>query len=282
MDESLRGIPLAALHNGEQFFVENYSYSVMPGLTLSDARYVPLKDAKLLMAGLSESPGFSLSSLPGVEVEISNLSVLWPDTKVLLNEDFNYENLTSIRRNEQHQVIHLATHGAYFPVQRNAEGEHRLAIGTDADRVPTLVLWDKVLVPQNISSQDWYTPPVDLLVLSTGGVGLGSADYEFGIAGSFLDAGVKSVIADIYLSNDLLYAQLMQEFYSNLQVAPIRAEALRRAQVSLINYLKDNNPSDVRNNSKGIGWELVDRETRNIEENVVLWGAGITIFGNPW
>ncbi|MEC4853606.1 MAG: filamentous hemagglutinin N-terminal domain-containing protein, partial [Jaaginema sp. PMC 1079.18] len=62
MDETLRSLPLAALHTGTnpqnpqsgQFLVERYSLSLMPSLNLTDLRYTDIRDARVLAMGASE------------------------------------------------------------------------------------------------------------------------------------------------------------------------------------------------------------------------------------
>ncbi|ASC73871.1 Tetratricopeptide repeat domain protein [Halomicronema hongdechloris C2206] len=272
MDKSIRGrIPIAALYDGEKFFVQKYSFGLMPGLTLSDARYVDLRQSGLLLIGIDafdEYPELALGPIPYVNLEIDRLSEIWVDKTVLRDQDANYPNVLSVRRRKNHQIVHIATHGGSL---------------ANRDNLPQLVLWDRILTPQDISPQDWYSPPVDLLVLSTGELGLERGEYKFGIAGAFLNAGVKSVIADLFYSSDSLYPELMARFYQNLQVAPIRAEALRRAQLFLLREFLNEKVEYEREYNKG---SFTIEESLTVEEsdirNIEAWGAGITIIGNPW
>ena len=39
MDQGLRTLPIAALHDGKQFLIEKYSLSVIPSFSLTDTRY---------------------------------------------------------------------------------------------------------------------------------------------------------------------------------------------------------------------------------------------------
>ncbi len=52
-DGSLRTIPMAALHDGEQFLISKYALAITPGLTLTQPRPLPRDDVKLLALGLS-------------------------------------------------------------------------------------------------------------------------------------------------------------------------------------------------------------------------------------
>ncbi|MGL5509375.1 MAG: CHAT domain-containing protein, partial [Microcoleaceae cyanobacterium] len=56
MDNGLRGLPLAALYDGQNFLVEKYAFSLVPSFSLTDTKYVGLKDAQVLAMGASEFP----------------------------------------------------------------------------------------------------------------------------------------------------------------------------------------------------------------------------------
>jgi CHAT domain-containing protein len=46
LDAGLRSLPLAALHNGEQFIIEKYSVGLMPSLSLTDTSYSDIRELK--------------------------------------------------------------------------------------------------------------------------------------------------------------------------------------------------------------------------------------------
>jgi CHAT domain-containing protein len=279
MDEDIRTIPIAALNNGEGFFVEDYSFGIMPGLTFPDARYVNLKNSHLLISGVGKASlapaneaQRSFGDLRGVDIEVEQILSTWPEqrVRVISNEESTFSSFLALRQDFLPQIVHLATNGGYYEANDN-------------EFSPYLLFWDRILEPQNIFVQDWYSPPIDLLVLSTGQVGQQREGNEFGIAGSFLNVGVKSVMADLFCTNDLTYATLMAEFYSNLKTAPTRSEALRRAQVSLLEELRSR--AETRNFQKGgfsVGPGPATAPRVAGESNILEWGAGLTIIGNPW
>ena len=89
-DGALRTIPMAALHDGEQFLIQKYALAITPGLNLTDPRPLP-QPARVLAAGLSQSePG--LSSLPYVETELQAIANLY-QSDILLNQDFKVSRL---------------------------------------------------------------------------------------------------------------------------------------------------------------------------------------------
>ncbi|MDY7015630.1 MAG: CHAT domain-containing protein, partial [Cyanobacteriota bacterium] len=73
-----------------------------------------------------------------------------------------------------------------------------------------------------------------LVVLSACDTGRGriTGDGVVGLARSFVAAGVESVVVSLWAIPDMPTAELMVEFYRNLQQNPDRARALRRAMLA--------------------------------------------------
>ncbi|MEM1427385.1 MAG: CHAT domain-containing protein, partial [Cyanobacteria bacterium P01_H01_bin.130] len=67
LDSGLRSLPLAALHDGKQYLIENYAVATIPSFGLLETQYQPLTDAKVLVAGASRFD--ALDDLPSVPVE---------------------------------------------------------------------------------------------------------------------------------------------------------------------------------------------------------------------
>lgn len=62
-DGVMRLIPMAALHDGEQYLIEKYAFATSPGLSLFLPATTPSSETKVLLAGLSE-PGSVVNHLP--------------------------------------------------------------------------------------------------------------------------------------------------------------------------------------------------------------------------
>ncbi|MEQ8467688.1 two-partner secretion domain-containing protein, partial [Coleofasciculus sp. E1-EBD-02] len=54
MDSGLRSLPIATLYDGSQFIIENYSVGLMPSFSLTDTRYVDIRNADILAMGASK------------------------------------------------------------------------------------------------------------------------------------------------------------------------------------------------------------------------------------
>ena len=76
--------------------------------------------------------------------------------------------------------------------------------------------------------------PIDLLVLSACETAVGDDQSTMGLAGAAVQAGARSVIGSLWQVNDTGTAELMREFYRRYSAGGARAEALRGAQLALI------------------------------------------------
>jgi CHAT domain-containing protein len=75
--ERVRSLPLAALHDGQQFLVEKYDLGLIPALTLTDPQFQALRQVDVLAMGATEFT--ALADLPAVSVELSTVAdELWP------------------------------------------------------------------------------------------------------------------------------------------------------------------------------------------------------------
>ncbi len=213
----LRSLPMAALHNGEQFLIERYSLGLMPSLSLTDTSYRPVQDLTVLAMGASEFA--EQAPLPAVPFELALVSNnLWSGD-MLLNQDFTPTNLTARRSQQAHGIVHLGTHGEFQPGR--ASDSH---IWFGNGKLPLARLRELSL----------NQPPTELLVLSACRTALGDREAELGFAGLAVQAGVKSALGSLWYVSDSGTLAFMTSFYDQLQDAPIKAEALRQAQLSLL------------------------------------------------
>lgn len=229
-DGSLRNIPMAALHNGEKYLLEEYNIALTPGLQL--LRSQPLNRGRLraLTGGLSEErEGFS--ALPGVKLELQQINAEVPGI-TLLNQDFTSASLEQQVATLPFPVVHLATHGQF---SSNFQQTFILA-------------WDG---PINVKQLDDLLrnrnpnlpSEIELLVLSACETATGDSRAALGLAGVAVRAGARSTLATLWKVSDDSTAALMTEFYRELAIPGItKAEALRRAQITLLNNRLYRNP----------------------------------------
>ncbi|HEY9604991.1 MAG TPA: CHAT domain-containing protein [Allocoleopsis sp.] len=216
-DAGLRSLPLAALHDGSGFIIERYSVGLMPSLSLTDTRYVNLKNTQVLAMGASQFR--DQKPLPAASAELSIITEkLWPG-KSFLNNAFTLENLKAARAAQPFGIIHLATHADFQP-------------GKPSDSY--IQLWNDKLRLDQLRQLGWNNPPVELLVLSACRTAVGDEQAELGFTGLATLSGVKTALGSLWSVSDEGALGLMSEFYGQLKQAPIKAEALRQAQLAML------------------------------------------------
>ena len=288
MDAGLRQIPIAALHDGEQFLMEKYNLGLIPSLNLTDTRYRSLQGDRVLAMGMSEFA--ELAPLPAVPLELATIvgvpesradfarksqlqtpstatDGLWPG-EVFLNEEFTLENLIGQRQQQHHHILHLATHARFD--RSDSEGAY-------------IQFWDERLSLDELRQVGGFAPPVvDLLVLSACQTAVGNETSEMGIAGLAVRAGVKSVLASLWSVSDLGTLAMMSQFYGDLRQSPIKAEALRQAQLALLRGEVRIEGGELVGDGIRIPLppELQGWENRDLS-HPYYW-AGFTLVGSPW
>ncbi|MEH1812440.1 MAG: CHAT domain-containing protein, partial [Nostoc sp.] len=264
-DIGLRSTPMAALHDGKGFLVEKYSIGLMPSLSLTNTLYKDIKKSQVLALGVSQSTQ-GQEPLPAVPLELSTLvSKLWQG-KLLLDKQATLENLKTIRRQQPFGIIHMATHADF-------------ATGTLSNSY--IQLWEDKLRLNQLRQLRLNEPEVEMMVLSACRTALGDEESELGFAGLAVLAGVKTTVASLWSVNDAGTAALMTKFYQNLKTAPIKAEALRQAQIAMLKgqiYVKDGQV-------QGLGVvENLPLPADSADESLMhpYYWAGFTMVGNPW
>ena len=264
-DSGLRSIPIAALHDGQKFLVEKYSTGLMPSLTLTDTLFKDIKYSQVLAMGAEKFP--EQSALPSVPLELSMITPqLWKG-KAFLNDAFTLKNLKSQRYSQPFGIVHLATHAEF-------------SLGPPSQSY--IQLWDTKLRLNQLKQMGWNDPPVELLVLSACRTALGNEQAEMGFAGLAVQAGVKSAMGSLWYVSDEGTLGLMTSFYSHLKKAPIKAEALRQAQISMINgeVSIEGNKMHTSREDISLPPELAGLGNKKLS-HPYYWAA-FTMIGNPW
>jgi len=266
MDAGLRTLPLAALHDGQSFIIERYSLGLMPSLALTDTRYVDLRNTQVLAMGAAEFN--NLQSLPAVPVEVDAIAgTLWQG-RSFLNEEFTLANLKAARQTTNFGILHLATHADFRP---GGTGYIQL---WDRERLELEDLKETLsLVPNS---------PVELLVLSACRTALGDPETELGFAGLAVIAGVKSAIGSLWYVSDEGTLGLMTSFYEQLRQTPVKAEALRQAQLSMLRGEVRLQAGQLVTASDRfpLPLQLTQLDDRDLS-HPYYWSA-FTMIGNPW
>jgi filamentous hemagglutinin family protein len=278
MDQGLRSVPIAALHDGNQFLIEQYQVGTTPSMSLTNTDYVNLRQRSALLMGASEFA--NQSPLPAVEQELKTITETWnqattqQDQPFFLNDAFNLENLQAQRQQLAPGIIHLATHADFLPGDVSNSyiqlwGERRLTI----DQMPNL---------------GWFTAPsVELLVLSACRTAVGSPEAELGFAGLAVQAGVRSALASLWYVSDEGTLALMSEFYHHLgqQEVTVKAAALQQAQLAMLRGEVSLAGGQLQFSGAGAdrGVELPSEVVGSgVDLSHPYYWAAFTMIGSPW
>ena len=253
LDKQLRYIPVAALHNGEEYLAERYTLSTVTAAWLTPtANPLPTNpaDVSILALGLSDEVPDSdpaddvpyFRALPYVEDELKGI-IQSTDTDAgiypgidLLNDTFDDRAFYGLKI-DGHQILHIATHGLFVPTNLSSSF---LMLGTKED-------W-RISEMETVGQ---HFTDLSLVVLSACETALGGAQQTVddakaldgreisGIAQTFLDAGADAIIASLWKVNDASTSGLMQQFYLELakgtEENPVTvSQALQRSQMALL------------------------------------------------
>ncbi len=266
MDAGLRSLPIAALHDGEQFLIEKYSVGLIPSLLLTDTAYQSLENAQVLAFGASEFA--QQAPLPAVPVELQTITQeLWTG-KAFLNQDFTLDNLIAQRRFSPAAIVHLATHAEFNPgLPQNSY----------------IQLWNEQLTLDNLRTLGWNNPQVELLVLSACRTAVGDLSAELGFAGLAVQAGVKTALASLWYVSDEGTLALMTQFYDHLKNTAIKSDALREAQIAMLRGEVRIEGGELRG-SRGGNVSLPPILATIPEKTLAhpYYWSGFTMIGSPW
>jgi CHAT domain-containing protein len=222
LDGGLRNVPMAALHDGEQYLIEKYAVALSPSLQLFEPQ--PLRDQQLqvFVAGLTEArQGFA--PLPAVATEVTQIEQQLT-AKILMDQDFQQAAILKQIRRSPFPIVHFATHGQF-----SSQAEDTFILTWD-DRINVNEL-SQLLQVSGLGQEQ----AIELLVLSACQTAQGDDLAALGLAGVAVRAGARSTLATLWSVSDVGTSQLMGEFYRELSSTQLtKAEALRQAQLSLL------------------------------------------------
>lgn len=220
-DGPLRTIPMAPLYDGTNFLIERYAVATTPGLTLTDPRPLNRNQIRLFSMGLTEAvQGFP--ALPYVGDELKAVQAIYGGKQVL-NEEFRAGKVERDLSEQPYNMIHIASHGK---------------VESDVTKSFVLTFDDRITMDRLshlVGLFEMRTVPLELLTLSACETAAGDDRAALGLAGMAIKAGAKSALATLWFIDDEATAELITEFYKNLQdPATSKAMALQQAQLTLL------------------------------------------------
>jgi len=270
MDSGLRSLPVAALHDGQNFLVEKYSVGLMPSLSITDTSYNNIQNAPVLAMGVAESSTLAkelnLSPLPAVPLELQTIESI-RDGEMFLNEKVTLETLKS--QSQDATIVHLATHGEFKPGP--LENSY-------------ILLWNDLLRLNQLRELGWNErrTPIELLILSACRTAVGDENAELGFAGLAVQAGAKSALSSLWYVSDEGTSGLMTEFYRKLQTAPIKSEALRQAQLAMLKGEVRLEGGQLRGSGQPVPLPSTLQSQGDQSLSHPYYWAAFTMIGSPW
>ena len=237
-DGILRSIPMTALYDGKQFLVEQYAIANTLSLTLTDPTQLEQRSLRVLEFGLTKASTIGstfFAPLSFVKSELDRITKTLPGSKEFIDEAFTIDRLKQELTQNAFPIVHLATHGKFGIDSR----ETFLVTGKQISRAASKSDNEKLTMNQFYQILQTIGKPLELLTLTACETAVGSDRDALGIAGISIQAGAKSAIASLWQVDDQATAELITQFYQNLNQGMGRAKALQAAQKSWLQQHSD-------------------------------------------
>ena len=206
------------------------------------------------------------SPLPAVPIELQVVQSFVPAAHTVLNEGATIEAIRNVQALERPGILHLATHATFDAYSPESSA---------------IQLWNDALSMAAFSTLDWRGSDLELLILSACSTALSSPNVELGFA-RLAAAGVDATLGSLWQVSDIGTLALMSEFYARLASNELRFEALRQAQLALLNGQTRIENGNLLTSKGEIAlpqaWGLPAAATL---EHPFFWSA-FTMVGNPW
>lgn len=243
-DGQLHLLPFASLMEGNDYAIRTHSFSVSPSasvLAMLRDREARNREDVVGYVGVAASSDTSADShwftmvsllgrkrldpLPQSKQEVQTIAGYFPGSaKVLLGDQATTSNFKALPL-DQYRVVHLALHG-YADI--DSPDRSALIFAPDTVRKD-----DGVLDLREIRQLRFKARLVTLSACDSGVGPISEADVA-NLANAFIEAGAESVVAALWDLEDRTTAELMTTFYKNLSMHESKGEALRCAQLKIL------------------------------------------------
>ncbi|MBS0362130.1 MAG: CHAT domain-containing protein, partial [Proteobacteria bacterium] len=228
-DGALRALPFSALLDADnRFLIQKTRVSVAPSLAYSQPGSGDQRRREQLLAASLEMevdlPAGDFEKLTGTGQEAKEAATV--DGKRIRRswviENFKKADLIKALTEEDIDVLHLATHASF-----NGRSDRAFIVANGE-----VILLSELR--QILSANRARGDELDLLVLSACETAVGDDEASMGLAGAAVQAGSKSAIASLWPVNDQGTAELMKGFYRFYRQGRSKSEALREAQLAML------------------------------------------------
>ena len=230
-DGPLRALPFASLVDGDgRFLVQRTGLSIAPALAYTQPGEAGAGDSPSIVAASLQRevslPAGTFFALAGTANEAQIAAGSGSPGRHIA--DFRKDDLVEALSGRAVDILHLATHASF-----NGRSD-RAFIVANGEAIRLSELRDL------IASSRQRGDALDLLVLSACETAVGDDEASMGLAGAAVQAGALSAIASLWQVDDVGTAELMRQFYERFRSGRSRSDALRDAQLALIESGGDN------------------------------------------
>ena len=221
-DGPLYSIPMAVLHDGQQFLIEKYAIAIAPNFTMPSTE----KDfpPKILYSALTKSQHPNFRPIqhysPKMQQELESIF----DVTTLKGKGFISTNLEQELNINPYSMMHIFSH-AQFSKQ--------------VDDTFLVTFNDKLnmeKLEELINPQQYKDTPLDLLTLSACETAKGDERAALGLAGIAYKAGTRSAVATLWNVREDMAFHFFKDFYKEIANHKTKAKAVQIAQLNLLNW----------------------------------------------
>ena len=225
-DGLLRNIPMSPLYDGERFLIEQYAIATTSSLSLTQKATSRTSNSDVVAFGLSEPAtvdGEFFPTLTQVQPELASIARRFPNSTILLNQDFTRQNFRQALEQAVNPIVHIATHGQFGTIPQDSF----LVLGSNQKLTITEL-------EAELEAIDNLDNSLRILALTACETAVGDERATLGLAGTAVRAGVESTLASLWSIPDESTKVFVDLFYGFLQQDMSKAQALRSAQLELI------------------------------------------------
>ncbi|MDJ0754807.1 MAG: CHAT domain-containing tetratricopeptide repeat protein [Ardenticatenaceae bacterium] len=209
----LHYLPWSALFDGHEYLLHRFEIAILPAASLLEE----IGDGDREASGVCLMGHTRGGQLPQVAEELDFIARLTGGTP---QRDAAATRTAFLEKASDSGIIHLATHGEFRHTEPLFSG---------------LQMADGLLTTLDIFNTRLHAALVNLSACQTGRAVIGGGDELFGLMRAFLAAGASALVMSLWRVNDRSTAELMKTFYEELMAGTGRGEALRQAQLRLLN-----------------------------------------------
>ena len=222
----LRYIPFESLYDSktEQYLLQKYPISYLTRISTANIPNSPLKTPKNLQALALANPKPTNQELKGTEKEAENLLKIFPQSETYLGEKATLDTFKT--QASRFSILHLGTHGCF-----------------ELAGCPNLKMQANTILFANNQQYNIAdaallglknTELITLSACQTAKEANANGQEISGLAYVLERAGAKSAIASLWNAEDNTSAEIMTQFYQNLQKGMTKSEAMQQAKLSQI------------------------------------------------